>query len=113
MSCTPNGASEAKIELDRVLSVLEDRVRRRLLVALIDEDSSGETAFQPEELLEDKRVDGRLRTELRHVHLPRLEEAKIIEWDRETNTITGGSKIESIQSIVELFEDNEEALSEE
>lgn len=76
--------------VDEVLRVLADVRRRRLLAALsrADDDTLA-LADLVADVAED--VDGspaRVRVAFRHNHLPRLEEAGLVEFDPEAGTVT-------------------------
>lgn len=69
--------------------------RRALILALIDTNSPlsvEDTLFRgrPEEITE----------ELRQVHLPLLEQAGYIEWDREADEISKGPNFEDAKELV-------------
>jgi hypothetical protein len=55
-------------------------------------------------------VSRSLEIELIHSHLPKLEEAGYIEWDRETQTASRGPAFEEIESALRVLNRNERAL---
>ena len=69
--------------------------RRRLLVALTDHDPQRDT-LTPEDVHEGDRDLERLKIEMHHVHLPLLEDAGLIEWDRRTHEVIKGSHFDEI-----------------
>lgn len=52
-----------------------------------------------------------VKRELKHVHLPELEDAGYIEWDRETGEISKGPHFGDIEPLVELLEIHCDELS--
>lgn len=48
----------------------------------------------------------RLEVELCHIHLPKLEAEGVIEWDRETGTVSRGPAFEEIESALQLLAAN-------
>nr|WP_218153825.1 hypothetical protein [Halopelagius inordinatus] len=58
-------------------------------------DSGGE--------LEDGESREQARIELRHVHLPKLEESGLIEWNRESGAVARGPEFEEIEPLLELL----------
>lgn len=69
--------------------------RRRVIAGLVDGTV---------ETVEDLRVRGRpeeIAAELRETHLPALEEAGYIEWDREAGTIEPGPNFEEAADHVD------------
>ncbi len=92
--------------LDRILDSLCNR-RRRLLLLLLNERGvinrdavlfRGEGDTSPTEL------------ELLHNHLPKLEEAGYIEWNRETGDISKGHRFDEIEPVLELIENHADEL---
>ncbi|WP_128904572.1 DUF7344 domain-containing protein [Halorubrum amylolyticum] len=77
--------------------------RRRVIAGLAD---------GAVETVGDLRVRGRadeIAAELRETHLPALEEAGYIEWDRETGTIEPGPNFEeAAEHVADLPDLNEE-----
>jgi hypothetical protein len=47
---------------------------------------------------------------LRHNHLPRLEDAGYIEWDREAETVSRGPAFDEIEPAIRLLSANPERL---
>lgn len=86
---------EEGLSLRDVFSLLESR-RRRCALYFLTDTSEIETDF---ETLRDAVIDYEKRCEdppeapdtvtisLEHVHLPRLDQADVIDWDREDRTI--------------------------
>lgn len=51
-----------------------------------------------------------LRLEMRHQHLPRLEDAGYLEWDRDLHVVIRRPAFDQIQPVLERFEENTEEL---
>lgn len=91
--------------IDEVLDSIRVRQRRLVLLGLM----TGEI---------DNEIDLRMRAsdpdtiqlELEHKHLPKLEEAGYIEWDRETGDISTGPKFDEIEPLLELIEEHADEL---
>ncbi|WP_254663402.1 hypothetical protein [Haladaptatus sp. W1] len=73
------------------LDVLANNYRRRLLIALLEHNPQDDTDTQiPADLtIEDEDIE-KLMIQMTHTHLPKLEAAGFIEWDRETNEVRKG-----------------------
>ena len=90
------------------LSILAEANRRRLLIALADRN--------PRSIDSDGYVGGpdmsdpNVATAMYHVHLPKLEAAGFIDWDREENVVTRGPKFEEIRPLVDLLDSHREEL---
>ena len=85
-----------------VFDALADPVRRHLLVALSEEGSRDDGGVDPQSLLVDlAAADDRLRSDLYHTHLPKLEEMGFVERDGET--LHRGPKWDDIEPYVDLL----------
>jgi hypothetical protein len=96
---------ETKLTLDKSLTVLSDRWRRRLLLKLLKDNPRDEDTLATDEMsaTENQELDV-LRTQLHHVHLPLLEEEGLIEWNKENGTITRGENFEEIRPLLRLIQ---------
>jgi len=111
---------ERPISPDTVLSAVANEHRRAILDAL---DNASKKTLEYDELVD--RVADRVRDEgvkrqsdehrqrvrivLRHTHLPKLEEARIIDYETETGHIqfTGGELEQKILRLVEPYDIHE------
>ena len=97
--------------LDSVLHVLADRYRRRLLVALLDHNPQDDDDIQvPADITVEDEKRGVLRTQMVHVHLPKLEDMEFIEWDRDAHEVRKGPQFEEIRPLLELMRDHADEL---
>lgn len=88
---------------DRYFTALADEQRRDLLLAVLNE-----TRYQVENQ-EQTPLEEEIR--LTHVHLPLLEDAKLIQWDRDTHSITRGSNYEELKPLIEILEAQQPVVS--
>jgi len=70
-----------------------------------DTDEFGTADFRPEDA--DREV---VKLELHHTHLPQLDEAGFIDWDRSTDSVVRGEHFEDIRPLLELMDDHAEEL---
>lgn len=90
--------------LDSTFSALANRDRRELLVTLsecntlVPIDSSDEDASTQD-------------IEMYHVHLPKLEAAGLIEWNRETNEVRKGARFDEVRPLIDQMSDHAEESS--
>ncbi len=97
--------------LDSMLEVLSNTYRRRVLVALLEHNPQEDDDPQvPDEVTLENEDLERLMIQMRHSHLPKLEESGFIEWDREGNTIRKGPQFEEIRPLLELIADHADEL---
>jgi len=91
--------------MDRVMDILANRHRRLMVLSLKRGGVETETDLM-------FRSSGREEAEmaLRHTHLPKLEEAGYVEWNRETGEVSKGSRFDEIEPILELIENHSDEL---
>lgn len=94
--------------LNETLELLASRPRRRLLVALLHADADARLQL-PADVF-DADGSGELTLQLRHNHLPKLDRVGVISWDRETMQVGRGPEFDGIEPLLELLDDNPDAL---
>lgn len=103
----PNG--EDGLSLDDVLDALTALQRRKLLVALLEynpqDDSPVIVADSPDAV---DAIEGLVG--MQHVHLPKLREYGLIEWDEDDHEVRKGPKFDEIEPLLFLLADNQDAL---
>ena len=96
--------------MDEYFEGLANIHRRRLLVALLDHNPQQDGVTAPEAVHEGEKSLEVLQTELYHSHLPRLEEAGFIRWNRDTHEVVKGPRFDEIQPLLELMRDHADEL---
>ncbi|MFC7096278.1 DUF7344 domain-containing protein [Halobaculum marinum] len=93
-------------------TVLSDGHRRRLLVALMQSNPRDESELHSESVVDEltDEDDQFLRHRLHHVHLPKLNAAGFISWDRERDVITRGPRFDEIRPLLRLMERHADEL---
>lgn len=91
----------SEILLDDVMSCLSNETRRGILAAL--------RATDPGEGVDESALDTRT-TEVsavatRHVHLPKLEEAGLVEWDPDDTVVFRGPNFEEAVQLLSAIEE--------
>lgn len=88
-------------EVDAVMTALARKPRRIVLASLVEGSIENEADLQ---------ADGRWGpadgTALRHNHLPRLDEAEFVEWDRERGTIEKGPQFDAVADVLRCVRDS-------
>lgn len=92
--------------IDRILEMLSDQHRR--LILLLMKQGAVETTDDVLIRSADEREE--IELALVHNHLPRLEEAGYIEWDRETGKISKGPRFDEVEPLLELIENHADEL---
>ena len=101
LDVTPGGPMENP-EFHRTMA---DQHRRRLLIALGAQESK-----EILHVLEDIDWNGTdmetLRIKLHHIHLPMLEDVGLIDWNRESHTVSKGKRFEEIRADLPTISGN-------
>jgi DNA-binding transcriptional ArsR family regulator len=90
---------------DAAFRALADEHRRRLLLALQEHDSPDPLELTV--LTDDWSAthdSARLQIEFIHRHLPQLEEAGFIHWDRDTQVVSAGPRFGEIEPLLEWIQ---------
>jgi hypothetical protein len=112
------------VDASTLFDLLTSDVRRRLLVVLCDRDSvrvpdelltrgEAQTASSPSGRDGSGAVSASLRrqtTQMHHVHLPKLADTGVVEWDRENGTVSRGPNFEAVEPTVRLLAENGHVL---
>lgn len=98
------------VELDDLLHLLTDRSRRRLLVALLEHNPQDEDSGVPVDVTTSDEELEKLRLEVSHTHLPKLEAAEVIEWDRDAGEVSKGPRFDELRPLLELMYENADRL---
>ena len=112
-----------RLSTEQALRLLADENRYRVLLTLCEcgPDDQYRVEAMLERLAETTLGEGnresgtddaieRLAVELRHNHLPQLEERDVIDWDEEANAIARGPSFDDVRPVVELLRDNSDEL---
>lgn len=86
--------------LDRVFDVLRDPARRRLVVSLAESNPRSVDEFANGAADADRSA-----IQLHHLHLPKLEAAGYITWDRDAGTVVKGPDWDELTPFLDLLED--------
>lgn len=92
--------------MDRILDVLRRRQRRMVLLLV----KRGAADHETDVMMRGTQDEAEVAIELRHTHLPKLDEAGYIEWDPETGTISKGPRFEEVEPLLDLLEEHADEL---
>jgi len=104
---TADPSERRTVTLDAVFSILGDRDRRRLVSELVETDSLSVEEFARSADRDEFRVDD---TRLYHVHLPKLHDAGVCNWDRDAGAVRRGPCFDDVAVVVEVLRANGDAL---
>jgi hypothetical protein len=97
------------IVFDNLLDALAHIQRRTLLVALLSHNPQDDDSIVIDG---DESADEELSRliQMRHVHLPKLEQYGFIMWNRQTNEVSKGPHFDEIRPLLELLQNHEDEL---
>lgn len=95
--------------LSAQLDSLSHRPQRQLLVSLSHNNPQDDTPFDSEKP-EFQHEELESLFDLRHFHLPEMEDKGFVEYDREDNLITKGPNFDEIEPLVELIDRHSDEL---
>ncbi|MFH5802275.1 ArsR family transcriptional regulator [Haladaptatus sp. CMAA 1911] len=106
-----NNAPSSNTSLDIVLDALANTYRRRLLTTLLEHNPQHDedTHLPLDVSIADEDVE-QLKVHMIHIHLPKLEDTGLIEWDRDTNEIRRGPQFEELRPFLQLMQDHADEL---
>lgn len=99
--------AEAAIDVttDQIFNALSNGHRRRILTGLLETTPETDPPVATDTFL-DHNVDDDARIEQYHVHLPHLEDAGLIEWDRDAETVKQGQRFAAIKPTLTRLANN-------
>jgi len=89
-------------KVDRIMEALSKQQRRVILYKLKRDDRL--QPFQGSDALDSADI------ELYHVHLPKLETAGYIEWNRKTREVMKGPQYDEVETFLTLIENYADEL---
>ena len=95
--------------LDEQLSVLSNRHRRRLLMALAQRTPQPD-CLDPSRTLVTDGGDEDQTIAIQHVHLPKLANHGFIDWDQDAQSVTTGPQFGEIEPLLTVLSENQDVL---
>lgn len=96
--------------LNGKFDILSRSVRRRLLTALDKKNPRDEDDLASDSIASDGDNLELLQQEMYHNHLPKLEAAGFINWDRDAGTTTRGPRFVEIEPLIKLMDNHQDEL---
>lgn len=97
------------MDLNSFLDLLASPYIRRLLMTLLEHSPEDEASI-PEDLASSDEELDELLTQITNIHLPKMEDSGVIEWDRENNVVRKGPMFDKLRPLLELIDENPEQL---
>jgi DNA-binding HxlR family transcriptional regulator len=94
--------------LNEVFEVLSHEYRRYILWALTDPERRPGDAVEAIHFADFDGEPDILHLQLRHRHLPKLDDYGFVDWDPETGTLTRGPRFEEIEPFLDMVGDEYE-----
>lgn len=92
--------------VDQIFNALSNSRRRLILLSL----KEGTVETDADVLTQWENNPEEARISLIHNHLPKLEEAKYIEWDQTSGDLSKGSRFDEIEPLLELVKNHADEL---
>jgi hypothetical protein len=100
---------ERTILFDDMLDALADVQRRKLLVALIEHNPQDDAPVVIAGSESESDAVERLLL-MKHVHLPKLADYGLIEWNEDTHEVLKGPNFDEVRPLLELLDAHEDEL---
>ncbi|MFC5368682.1 helix-turn-helix domain-containing protein [Salinirubrum litoreum] len=110
MTKTRDGQSHTGSSLSEQFDILSSPYRRRILVAVANRNPRDEDELRSEGIADDDENLDVFEQKLYHNHLPKLDAAGFIDWNRETGTITRGPRFDEIRPLIKLMTEHQDEL---
>ncbi|QLG63696.1 DUF7344 domain-containing protein [Halorarum salinum] len=107
-----DSAVRADSSFDDLLTLLASGYRRRLLVSLQEQDPQDDPRVPADVPVGGEERDA-LMIRASHSHLPKLEEAGVIEWDRTSDHVGRGPNFGDVEPILDVLRDHADDLPED
>lgn len=106
---TGNNTQESmrRLGLDEALRTLSQPIQRRILLALYERGPDVRIALTEGDAESWSGGPHSDTLALHHQHLPRLDNDGLIEWDRETGTVSRGEDFADIAPMITMIEEHQ------
>ena len=105
---------ETSASLSELFGMLSNEYRRRVLTAVARDNPQDEDEITSNSVAtghgEDADAIALLKRRLFHVHLPKLDQAGFVDWDRDSGLVTRGPRFEEIEPLLELMSNHRDEL---
>ncbi|RKS75862.1 hypothetical protein BDK61_4393 [Haloarcula quadrata] len=115
---TPMSNSEQRISTETTLQLLTKQERRQILrhVAEASDGTTVDKLTQHLRGLDSLQPDGNGPTrswdsDLHHLHLPKLQEANVLEYDTNRGTVHRSREFQTVFSLLEVIDDHRKDTS--
>lgn len=106
MSLSDGQQSGDSVILNKSFKALRDPIRRGILLTLREKNPCTVEDLTSRLSEQEGQQNTSVAVELHHVHLPLLDEADLISWNDETDTIAKGKHFEELQPLLTVIQEN-------
>jgi hypothetical protein len=92
--------------LNELFEILSHGYRRHILRALADSDQQTNGGIGTILRSEGEEEPDVLELELRHNHLPKLDDYGLVDWNPSTETLTRGPRFEEVEPFLDVVDEN-------
>ncbi|WP_049935474.1 DUF7344 domain-containing protein [Haloplanus natans] len=100
----------ANDSLNELFEILSHEYRRYILWVLADPERRTEGGLGAILRTEDGEEPDLLELELRHNHLPKLDDYDLVDWDPSTETLTRGSRFAEVEPFLDVVDESRDDI---
>jgi hypothetical protein len=86
--------------LDTWFELLSEELRRRVVFELARRAPQEATLTVPDDIVRADEDAEAVSVHLRHVHLPKLADSELVDWDRDARTVSHGRAFDRARPLV-------------
>ena len=105
---TDSWSESRTVDQYAVFELLSNSHRYRLLTALLEKDST--TAIPVSDDADPETDLKSVRLALSHIYLPKLEDAGLIDWNRDQNQVSKGPKFTTVAELLGRLDETDNNL---
>ncbi|WP_226039468.1 hypothetical protein [Natrinema sp. DC36] len=96
---------------NELFDALANEHRRRILFDLVDQSRHGELPVAIDASPDASAGRAAAGIELTHVHLPKLDDYDLIDWNTGTDTVETGPRFSDVRPILEQLSDHQTVVA--
>lgn len=96
--------------MQQAFETLSYAPRRRIIRALDDRNARTVDEFVSRAIFPDHDDSKKAHIDFHHRHLPSLDRAGVIDWDRENSLVTRGEQFDEIAPLLKVIDEHRDEL---